>query len=73
MKFCLKVFVKFMHPSIQTDTMGFDRLSRPGISTNFWQLERYKPFIFESFDRSGILSKAVQYFACKKTKLAGKF
>jgi hypothetical protein len=62
-----------MHPPIQTDTMGFGRLSRPGISTNLWQLVRYKPFIFESFNISGILSSAVQCFACKKTKLAGKF
>jgi hypothetical protein len=61
-----------MHPSMPTDTIGFDRLSKPGISTNFLQLVRYKPFIFESFDRFGILSSAVQFLASKKIKLAGK-
>jgi hypothetical protein len=62
-----------MHPAREIAKMGFDRLSRPAISTNLWQLVRNKPFIFESFDRSGILSSAVQCVASKKIRLSGKF
>jgi len=57
---------------MSTYTMGFGLLSRLGTSTNLQQSVRYKPSIFERFDRFGILSSVVHFLASRKIKLAVK-
>ena len=69
---CLKVLVILLHPSMRKTAKDFNILSKPGTSTNLWQLVTNKLCKLEIFDRFGILSKAMQFVAYRLFKLVGK-